>query len=250
MGDSRAVSYSNEEKEIVRQGIDAIRCVLTGDDEAAKLRLLLCLDWFMDPYYGQDISNIRDELIDLLQEVVVSDNSQYVKEDALELLDLYVGGPFPILEANVKNVEEKLLAQVEYSINSYRIAQIEPIMLDECNRLYEQNKKRFPDISDRYWVLYDRDLTKESEKPNIEMSWLFEKGELLEGVPYQGSTFSQMNEKGFFLRPEIHFNIILKEGKALIAYYFGKRFARCLEYDLTCVDGKYSLSNQVDVWVG
>ena len=40
------------------------------------------------------------------------------------------------------------------------------------------------------------------------------------------------------------------EEKALIAYYFGKRYARCLEYDLNCVDGKYSLSNKVDVWVG
>ncbi len=249
MGDSRSVSYSNEEKEIVRQGIDAIRCVLTGDDEAAKLRLLFCLDWFMDPYYGQDISDIKDELIILLQEVVVSDKSRYVKEDALELLSTYVDGPFTILEENIGSFDEKLLPQVEYTVNYYKIELITPVMIDECNRIYMENKSKFPDISDRYWVLYDRDLTKESEKPNIEMSWLFEKGELLDGLQYQGSIFSQTNEKGFFLRPEIHFNINLKEGKALIAYYFGKRFARCLEYDLTCVDGKYSLSNEIDVWV-
>ena len=249
MGESRFVSYSGKEKEIVRQGIDAIRCVLTGDDDYAKQSLLLCLDWFMDPYYGQDISDIRDELIDLLQEVVVSDNSQYVKEDALELLDLYVGGPFPILEANVQKVEEKLLPRVEYSINSYRIAQIEPVMLEECNRLYKENKSIFPDMADRYWVLYNRNLSYKDGKPNIEMEWLFDKGELIEGVPYRKSVFPHTNDKEFFLKPEIHFNILFKEEKALIAYYFGKRFARCLEYDLNYVDGKYSLSNMIDVWV-
>ena len=36
MGDSRFVSYSESEKEIVRQGIGAVRSVLTGNDEDAK----------------------------------------------------------------------------------------------------------------------------------------------------------------------------------------------------------------------
>jgi hypothetical protein len=81
------------------------------------------------------------------------------------------------------------------------------------------------------------------------MYWLFENGELLKGVPYEGSCFSLVNEKGLYLRPEIHFNILLKEGKALIAYYFGSRYARCMEYDLICVDDKYSICNKKDVWV-
>ena len=49
------------------------------------------------------------------------------------------------VEDYIQKVEEKLLPRVEYSINSYRIAQIEPVMLEECNRLYKENKSRFPD---------------------------------------------------------------------------------------------------------
>lgn len=250
MGNNRFVSYSDEEKEIVRQGIDAIRSVLKGDDESAKQSLLLCLDWFMDPYYGQDISDIMDELIILLQEVVVSDKSIHVKEDALELLSSYVDGPFSILEENIGNIDEKLLPQVEYAVNYHRIELIKPIMIDECNRLYKECKDGFPEISDRYWVLYNTNLTKDSGKPEIEMSWLFDKGELMEGVSYTGSAFSMRTERGFYSRPEIHFNIDLKNSKALITYYFATRYARCLEYDLICVDGKYSLSNRTDVWAG
>ena len=123
-------------------------------------------------------------------------------------------------------------------------------MIDECNRLYKECKDGFPEISDRYWVLYNTNLTKDSGKPEIEMSWLFDKGELMEGVSYTGSAFSMRTERGFYSRPEIHFNIDLKNSKALITYYFATRYARCLEYDLICVDGKYSLSNRTDVWAG
>lgn len=167
----------------------------------------------------------------------------------MALLDSYAWGPFPILEVNIRNVEEKILPNVEYTINFHRIEQIQSILLDECNRLYNENKSQCPDISDSYWVLYNANLNRDEGKPDIQMHWFFEKGELKTDVPYVKSKFPKINEKGFFLRPEIHFNILLNEGKALIAYYFGKRYARCLEYDLICVDDKYSISNMVDVWV-
>ena len=250
MGDSRFVSYSESEKEIVRQGIGAVRSVLTGNDEDAKLRLLFCLDWFMDPYYGQDISDIKDELITLLQEIVVSDKSIHVKEDALELLDSYCQGPFPVLEANLEHVDEEILPQVEYTVNYHRIERILPVMVEECKRLYKENKSNCPDISDRYWILYDKKLSHFSRESEIEMAWLFEKDELMEGVTYKGRDISLKDKSDFFFRPEIHFNIDLKEGKALITYYFATRWARCLEYDLTCVDDKYSLSNMEVVWAG
>ena len=113
----KIVTYSKHEKEIVRQGIDSIRSVLFGGDESSKRSLLLCLDWFMDPYYGQDISGIEDELITALQEVVVSDESFSVKEDALDLLTSYAWPPFPILEKNIDSMDEKLLPDVKYAIN-------------------------------------------------------------------------------------------------------------------------------------
>ena len=117
MRSSRLVTYSKGEKEIVRQGIEAIRGVLLGDDESAKLSLLLCLDWFMDPYYGQDISKIEDELIVLLQEVVVFDESMDVREDALNLLTSYTWPPFPILEDNLDKFDDNFLPDMKYAIN-------------------------------------------------------------------------------------------------------------------------------------
>lgn len=35
----------------------AVRSVLSGTDTEAKRRLLFYLDWYMDPYYKQDISD-------------------------------------------------------------------------------------------------------------------------------------------------------------------------------------------------
>lgn len=132
----------------------------------------------------------------------------------------------------------------------HKIVLIEPVMIEECKRLYRENKNNFPGISGRVWILYDRNLSYTDKNPDIERYWLFDKGELIKDEPYKGSCFSQMNNKDFFLNPEIRFNILLEEGKALIAYYFGKRFTRCLEYDLICIDDKYSLCDMETVWVG
>ena len=133
------VTYSAHEKEIVRQGMGAIRSVLCGKDESAKLSLLLCLDWFMDPYYGQDISDIEDELITTLQEVVVSDESFSVKEDALNLLTSYAWPPFLILEKNIDGIDEKLLPDVKYAINKDKeISRA----LNEANKLLAEMKEQ------------------------------------------------------------------------------------------------------------
>jgi hypothetical protein len=140
MGESRFVSYSGDEKEIVRQGIGAIRSVLAGNDESAKLRLLLCLDWFMDPYYGQDISDIKDELITILQEIIISDDSFSVKEDALNLLTSYEWPPFPILEKSLDTIDEKLLPDVKYAIN----------MDKEISRALNEANKLLSEMSDHH----------------------------------------------------------------------------------------------------
>ena len=134
------VSYSKHEKEIVRQGFDAIRSVLFGNDERAKLSLLLCLDWFMDPYYGQDISDIKDELITILQEVIISDDSFSVKEDALNLLTSYEWPPFPILEKSLDTIDEKLLSDVKYAIN----------MDKEISRALNEANKLLSEMSDHH----------------------------------------------------------------------------------------------------
>lgn len=66
------ISYGENEKKIIKAGIVEIRKVLMGNDKNKKRSLLFALDWFMDPYFKQDISDIHNELVELLQTVVIS----------------------------------------------------------------------------------------------------------------------------------------------------------------------------------
>ena len=95
------ISYGENEKNIIKAGIEEIRKVLMGNDKNKKRSLLFALDWFMDPYFGQDISDIHDELIELLQIIVISSSDDEVSEDALQLLCDYEWPPFEILEKNI-----------------------------------------------------------------------------------------------------------------------------------------------------
>lgn len=117
MGEVRCVTYSGDEKAIVRKGIEVIREVLLGRDNSRKLSLLLALDWFMDPYFQQDISDMKEALKELLQTVVVSSGDYDVSDDALNLLISYTWPPFPILEHNLDRVPEKLKADALHAIN-------------------------------------------------------------------------------------------------------------------------------------
>lgn len=136
MEESRFVTYTNHDKDIVRSGITAIQEVLMGTDSDRKRSLLFCLDWFMDPYYGQDISMIKGELIDLLQTVIITNNEIDVKEDAIQLLGDYTWGPYEILEKGYECIEECLKADVDYIINMHRIAKVEEVLLGECVNIY------------------------------------------------------------------------------------------------------------------
>lgn len=117
MGEVRCVTYGDEEKAIIRKGIGAIRDVLLGPDREKKLSLLFALDWFMDPYFQQDTSDISNDLKELLQIVVVSSGDYDVSDDALNLLISYKWPPFPILEQQFDQVPEKLKPDVLYAIN-------------------------------------------------------------------------------------------------------------------------------------
>lgn len=104
------VTYSKKEKEIVKSGIAAIREVLMGENADKKESLLLALEWFMDPYYGQSIYivDIWDDLCELLQTVIITPNDEAVAEDAWYLLEAYTWPPFEILENNMDKVPEQL----------------------------------------------------------------------------------------------------------------------------------------------
>lgn len=112
-------SYGQNERDIVKKGIVAIQEVLMGDNTDEKRSLLLALDWFMDPYYKQDIyiADIREDLNKLLQTVVIWSNDDEVSKAALNLLSSYEWPPFEILEKNIDRVSKQLKPDVLYVIN-------------------------------------------------------------------------------------------------------------------------------------
>lgn len=117
MENFRHVEYTENDREIVRKGITEIARVLMGTDTERKLSMLLCLDWLMDPYYGQDISTFHDELVDLLQTVIISPNDDNVIEDAISLLMDYEWPPFSIIEQNKDLIPNKFQDDIAYLLN-------------------------------------------------------------------------------------------------------------------------------------
>ncbi len=81
--------YGTAEKELVQQGIEAIRSVLHGKDSNAKRRLLFYLDQYLDPYYQNDLTELHEPLKGLLQEAMMPDNEADVIEEVRHLLEVY-----------------------------------------------------------------------------------------------------------------------------------------------------------------
>ena len=111
------VHYGEEEFRTVDAGIEAIEAVLTGENIHAKERLLFYLDWYMDPYYKKDLSDIGEALKELLQRIVIADDEIGIVEEALHLLEAYTDGPYAILENHIDNVAEVFKPTVVLLLN-------------------------------------------------------------------------------------------------------------------------------------
>ena len=99
--------YTEREVQCLKEGMGAVRSVLSGTDTEAKRRLLFYLDWYMDPYYKQDISGIKKDLKEMLEKVAVSPEEEDIIDEALHLLEGYTDPPYPILAAYLGNLSEK-----------------------------------------------------------------------------------------------------------------------------------------------
>ena len=110
--------YGQEEEETVKSGIGAICAVLRGEDSKAKNRLLFYLDWYLDPYYENDLSGIYEPLKELLQDVVITDNQADVIDEAMELLEAYMEPPFDVLEEKLEQVPDRFIERAKLLIRS------------------------------------------------------------------------------------------------------------------------------------
>lgn len=111
----RSISYTEEHMQIIKNGTEAIKGVLFGENMDQKASLLFCLDRFLDPWFGYDLPNIA-EIELLLQQVIIAENPLDIKDDALQLLIQYAWPPFDVLEQHLEKVEPELLSDVQYAI--------------------------------------------------------------------------------------------------------------------------------------
>lgn len=110
-------AYGDEERNIVKLGIDEIRKVLIEKDYKSKSRLLFYLDLYMDPYYKYDLVELSEPLKEILQELVIINNEIGIKEEALYLLESYTDPPYDVLKNNYDKIPEELKSKVLYLIN-------------------------------------------------------------------------------------------------------------------------------------
>lgn len=105
--------YGDEEVEIVKGGVEPIYKTLIGEDNDAKRRLLFYLDWYLDPYYENDISQLYEPIKEMLQDIVLKDNEEDIKEEALHLLEAYTDAPYELFEKNVNRIPTQYLSDVK-----------------------------------------------------------------------------------------------------------------------------------------
>lgn len=116
-GYSRTVVCGKDENSIIEAGIEAIALVLNGTDMIKKEQLLLCLDTYLDPWFGHKLPYAKD-IFDLCEHLIISENIFEVKMDALRLLIECDNPPYPIIEANLDKIEREFLPYVLAEINN------------------------------------------------------------------------------------------------------------------------------------
>lgn len=226
----RQVTYSKEESDIVEKGIVAIQTILMGTDDDAKASLLFCLDKYLDPYFGYNLP-YKDEVFDLLETVVVSPNSMDIREDALDLLTSYAGGPFPILERCYENLPQAIKPDVKYAINMHVMQKIEESVLNECIKIFkekgnENNQFIMGEFPKSATVVYNTDGTEDGEGYDnihtVEEVWEIKddkytvRGIDYLGIPHQRAPIS----KAYYPVGEFYFNINLNAKEVYLSYIY------------------------------
>lgn len=251
----RYVTYSKSEENIVEQGVTAIQEVLMGTDDDAKASLLFCLDKYLDPYYGYNLPYAND-IFDLLETVVVLPNAIEIREDALELLTGFAGGPFPILERHFDDLPEEIKPEVKYAINMFITQKTEVLVLEECIRLFQENQAlnkehnmgNFPkEAIVVHNTMGDADGNGYDNWDTIEEIWSIEDGKYkAQGIPTKGIQHVHNPISGaFYPLGEFYFNIKPEEKEVYLSYIFGPRYGRGFVYEIK-MDGSENVIGLVN----
>ncbi len=247
----RYITYSKNEENIVENGVTAIQTVLMGTDNDAKASLLFCLDKYLDPYYGYNLPYVN-EIYDLLETVVISPNTIDIREDALDLLISYAGGPFPIIEKHYDSLPEEINADAKYAVNMYTMCKIEKLVLDECIRIFKENESKnevsimgkFPQSA---IVVFNTEGTEDGNGydniDSIEEVWEITDGKYIvkgiygRGIPHQRSPISG----AYYPAGESYFNVDMIRKEVYLSYIFGPRYGRGFKYQIQTEGENYEV---------
>lgn len=105
------VSYDENEVAVVETGIEAIRTVMFSQNITQIRKLLLCLDKYLDPYFQCRLL-YEHEIFEVLQELVVSSQSDEVIADTLQLLGDYCTISLNFIETHFDQIKESMKPNV------------------------------------------------------------------------------------------------------------------------------------------
>lgn len=109
----RSVFYEKRHEQLVESGIEKLSMALYNETEEEKASILFCLDKYLDPYFGYNLFYEADIII-LLQCILFEHNSVEIKEDILDLLELYGKQPLNILWENLDKLSGELLYHAKH----------------------------------------------------------------------------------------------------------------------------------------
>ena len=83
-----SVFYDETQIKVMEAGIAEIAKYIDGSKTKEIRSLLLCLDKYLDPYYGYELP-YEKEIYDILESLLKTSKDLNVKEDALNFLQMY-----------------------------------------------------------------------------------------------------------------------------------------------------------------
>ena len=108
---TRAVFYDDSHRRIAEGGIEGIAAVLRGDDEVERASLLLCPGFTLIPITAARW-RMRAKFLPFLQELLLSERSQAIRDDILQLLGDYCGD-FSVLRSKICEASGELLQGIK-----------------------------------------------------------------------------------------------------------------------------------------
>ena len=80
--------YGKLEEMTVEDDMDSIRDLLFSEENEHVMRLLNCLDKYLDPYFGHELP-YYGEILDALRELLTQNLDSAIREEAERLLELW-----------------------------------------------------------------------------------------------------------------------------------------------------------------